>query len=135
MLTTDIFLITGIYDDDPEIITLSYSDFGGCVNNTTLFYLFILYCRLPPTKLLEKSSMVFPIICAKIECISKWICSSCLPILFWMIHLCFWSTKTTLNSGEDQDKFVQFWWHFSMHYAYLKCRWTCLKSFIRGFFY
>ena len=33
-LTTDIFLITGIYDDDPEIITLSYSDFGGCVNNT-----------------------------------------------------------------------------------------------------
>ena len=30
-LTTDIFLITGIYDDDPEIITLSYSDFGGCV--------------------------------------------------------------------------------------------------------
>ena len=34
LLTTDIFLITGIYDDDPEIITLSYSDFGGCVNNT-----------------------------------------------------------------------------------------------------
>ena len=33
-LTTDINLITGIYDDDPEIITLSYSDFGGCVNNT-----------------------------------------------------------------------------------------------------
>ena len=70
LLTTDIFLITGIYDDDPEIITLSYSDFGGCVNNT-LFYLFILYFRLPPTKLLEKSFMVFPIICAKIECIPK----------------------------------------------------------------
>lgn len=34
LLTTDIFLIIGIYDDDPEIITLSYSDFGGCVNNT-----------------------------------------------------------------------------------------------------
>ena len=47
LLTTDIFLITGIYDDDPEIITLSYSDFGGCVNNTYFIFLFYTLDYLP----------------------------------------------------------------------------------------